>query len=122
MMKTALMVVTVALLLAIVSARGLRGDQGLIDSIERALIMEAFNDEVARIAMDYKQQSLFKYFKGSSDKPPLTEEQNQLIKGNRNRLLKGEEPWYISDKTSKLQDAVYMSVLLYQAECLRANA
>ena len=116
MMKTALMVVTVALLLATVSARGLRGDQGLIDSIERALIMEAFNDEVARIAMDYKQQSIFKYFKGSSGKPPLTEEQNQLIKGNRNRLLKGEEPWYISDKTSKLQDEVYMSVLLYQAE------
>ena len=46
-MKTALLVVTITLLLAIVSARGIRDERGLRNSIEKALIMEAFNDEVA---------------------------------------------------------------------------
>ena len=47
-MKTALLVVTIALLLAIVSARGIRDERSLRDSIEKALTME---DELARISM-----------------------------------------------------------------------
>ena len=102
-MKTVLLVVTVALLLATVSARGLRGDQGLIDSIERALIMEAFNDEVARIAMDRKQNS----FGSGSNKPKLSSNQEWLINNNRKLLLKGEEPWYIARKDSKFPILIF---------------
>ena len=47
-MKKALLLVTTALLLAIVSARGIRDERDLRDSIEKALIME---DELARISM-----------------------------------------------------------------------
>ena len=70
-MKTALLVATTILILAIVSAKRIREEQGLRNSIEKAMIMEAFNDRVAfiatnlaRIAMNgkRKQTSILDYF------------------------------------------------------------
>ena len=126
-MKTALLVVSTALLLAIVSARGIRDEQSLRNSIEKALIMEAFNDEVAhiavnlaRIAMDRKQKqtSIFDHFPSKKPrtkspeehKEKINKEQQALIKESRDELLNGKQPRKLTSNSKHVM-ILYMAMV-----------